>query len=143
MTTRQRMEMHRSNASCKSCHAVIDPIGLALDNFDVTGRMRYRENGAALDTRGQMYDGTPVTSSADLIKSLMSRSGMLMRNFTENLMAYGIGRRMEDYDQSTIRAIVKDASAKNYKFSSIVLGVANSKAFKTRRVEATMADETH
>ncbi|MEI6740792.1 MAG: DUF1592 domain-containing protein [Gemmatimonadaceae bacterium] len=142
ISTRQRMEMHRSNPTCKSCHQFIDPIGLALDNFDVTGRVRYRENGATLDTRGQMYDGRQVTSAADLIASLTSRPIPLMRNFTENLMAYAVGRRMEDYDQSTIRTIVRDAAKTNYKFSSLVMGVVNSKAFRTKRIESVSADDT-
>ncbi len=142
LTTRERMEMHRSNATCKSCHQFIDPIGLALDNFDVTGRQRYRENGAVLDTRGQLYDGTPLTTPADLSKALLKRPLPLMRNFTENLMTYALGRRVEDGDMPTIRVIVNNAAKQNYRFSSFVTGIVTSKAFTTRRAEPAVADDS-
>jgi hypothetical protein len=140
LTTRERMEMHRNNPACRSCHLFMDPLGLALDNFDVTGRVRYRENGAALDTRGTTYDGTPVTSAADLNRWLVKRPTPLVRNFAENLFVYALGRRVEDYDQPAIRAIVRDAATKHYKLSSFVFGVATSKAFRERRAEA-VADQ--
>lgn len=143
LTTRERMEIHRANPTCKTCHQYMDPIGLALDNFDVTGKWRFRENGVPLDTRGTMYDGTAVTTPADLTRSLLSRPIPLMRSFTENLMAYAIGRRVEDYDQPTIRAIVRDAAANGYKFSSFISGVVKSAAFRTKRAETvTEAGET-
>lgn len=143
LTTRERMEIHRANPTCKSCHQFMDPIGLALDNFDVTGKVRYRENGALLDTRGQLYDGTLVSTSTELSKALLARPLPLLRTFTENLMAYSLGRRVEEYDQPTIRAIVRDAEKKNYKFSSFVMGVVNSKAFRTKRVESVSADASN
>jgi hypothetical protein len=109
---------------------------LALDNFDVTGKWRYRENGVPLDTRGTMYDGMPVTSPSDLLRSLMSRPTPLVRSFTENLMAYAVGRRVEDYDQPTIRAIERAAAAQGYKMSAFILGVVKSPAFRSMRAEA-------
>jgi hypothetical protein len=135
LTTRERMEIHRENPTCKTCHQYMDPIGLALDNFDVTGKWRFRENGVPLDTKGTMYDGMPVASPSDLTKSLLSRPIPLMRAFTENLMAYAVGRRVEDYDQPTIRAIVRDAEAGGYKISSFITGVVHSPAFRSKRVE--------
>ncbi|MGH7618990.1 MAG: DUF1592 domain-containing protein [Gemmatimonadaceae bacterium] len=135
LTTRERMEIHRANPTCNACHQFMDPMGLALDNFDVTGKYRYRENAVPLDTKGKLYDGTPVSSSADLIAALLRRPIPLMRNFTENLMAYAIGRRMEDFDQPTIRAIAKDAESKGYRLSSFVVGVVNSPAFRSKRAE--------
>lgn len=143
LTTRERMEMHRANPTCKSCHNFIDPIGLALDNFDVTGKLRYRENGAKLDTRGNLYDGTPLNTSADLTTALLKRPVPLMRNFTENLMAYALGRRMEDHDMPTIRKIVRDAEKQNYRMSAFVMGVVNSKAFQSKRAEPVSADASH
>jgi hypothetical protein len=119
----------------------MDPIGLALDNFDVTGKLRYRENGMPLDTRGTMYDGMEVTSPSDLNKSLLSRPLPLARNFTENLMAYALGRRVEDYDQPSIRAIVRDAEANGYKMSSFIMGVVKSPAFRSKRAEAVTETE--
>ncbi len=142
LTTRERMEIHRADAQCKSCHQYMDPIGLSLDNFDVTGRIRYRENGALLDTRGTMYDGMEVKTPQDLMKSLLSRPIPLQRSFTENLMAYALGRRVEDFDQPTVRAIAKDAAAKGNRFSAYVMGVVNSSAFRQKRADA-VADEQH
>ncbi len=140
LTTRQRMEMHRANPTCKACHQYMDPIGLALDNFDVTGKLRYRENGAALDTRGQMYDGRQVSTPSELTASLLSRPIPLVRSFTENLMAYAVGRRMEDSDQPAIRVIARDAETRGYRMSSFVMGVVKSQAFRSKRAEAVADD---
>ena len=140
LTTRERMELHRSNPTCKTCHQYMDPIGLALDNFDVTGRWRYRENTVPLDTRGNMYDGTPVSTPSELVNALLKRPIPLVRTFTENLMAYGLGRRVEDFDEPTVRVIARDAADHGYKFSSFVNGVVNSAAFRMRRVEPVAAD---
>lgn len=143
LTTRERMEIHRRNATCNSCHRFMDPIGLALDNFDVTARWRQREYGVPLDTTGDFYDGTRVTSLSELTAALAKRPTPLVRNFAENLMAYGLGRRAEYFDQPTIRAIAKQAEASNYKISSFVLGVVKSDAFRMRRVEpAATASES-
>ena len=135
LTTRERMEIHRANPTCKTCHQYMDPIGLALDNFDVTAKWRIRENGVPLDTRGTMYDGLAVSSPSDLLRSLMSRPLPLLRAFTENLMSYAVGRRIEDYDQPTVRAIVADAEKNGYKMSSFIMGVVKSPAFRTMRAE--------
>ncbi|HTJ20808.1 MAG TPA: DUF1592 domain-containing protein [Gemmatimonadaceae bacterium] len=140
LTTRERMEIHRRNPTCKTCHQYMDPIGLALDNFDVTGRWRYRENTVPLDTRGNMYDGTPVSTPSELVNALLKRPIPLVRTFTENLMAYGLGRRVEDFDEPTVRVIARDAADHGYKFSSFVNGVVNSAAFRMRRVEPVAAD---
>jgi uncharacterized protein DUF1592/uncharacterized protein DUF1588/uncharacterized protein DUF1587/uncharacterized protein DUF1595/uncharacterized protein DUF1585 len=133
LTTRERMEIHRANATCRACHQYMDPIGLALDNFDVTGKWRFRENNAPLDTHGQMYDGAMVSSPADLTQALLKRPIPLVRSFTENLMAYALGRRVEDFDQTAVRIIARDAEAKGYRLSSFVLGVVNSSAFRSKR----------
>ena len=139
LTTRERMEIHRTNATCNSCHRFMDPIGLALDNFDVTARWRQRENGMPIDTTGDYYDGTRVTSLSELTALLVKRPTPLVRNFAENLMAYGLGRRVEYFDQPTIRAIAKSAEANNYKMSSFILGVIKSDAFRMRRVQPEAA----
>jgi hypothetical protein len=140
LTTRERMELHRKNPTCNACHQYMDPIGLSLDNFDVTGKWRYRENAMLLDTRGRMYDGTPVSSPSDLTNALLRRPIPLVRAFTENLMAYAIGRRMEDADQPAIRAIARDAEASGYRMSSFITAVVNSTAFRTKRTEVATAD---
>ncbi len=133
LTTRERMEMHRANAVCRSCHQFMDPIGLALDNFDVTGKWRIKEFGMPLDTKGQLYDGTPVQSPIDLRQALLKRPVPLLRTFTENLMAYALGRRVEPYDMSTVRSIVRQAEAQDHRISAYILGVVNSPAFRMQK----------
>src|SRR5918993_2942911 len=112
------MEMHRDNAQCRSCHQYMDPIGLALDNFDVTGQWRIRENGMPVDTKGDFYDGTPVSTPAELQKVLLKRPIPLIRTFTQNLMSYALGRRIEYYDKPTVRQIASEAEQNGYKMSS-------------------------
>ena len=139
LTTRERMEEHRANAQCRSCHQYMDPIGLALDNFDVTGRWRTRENGSPVDTRGELYDGTPITNLTELQTALLKRPTPLIRNFTQNLMAYAIGRRVEYYDGPAIRRIASDAAASGYRAQDFVLGVVKSDAFRMTRVPTSAA----
>ena len=136
------MELHRENPTCNACHRFIDPIGLALDNFDVTAKWRKRENGMPLDTRGDFYDGSPVNTPAELSAALLKRPIPLVRTFTENLMAYALGRRVEYYDQPTIRAITKAAAANDYKLSSLILGVIKSDAFRMKRADADDTEPT-
>ncbi|MEX2609832.1 MAG: DUF1592 domain-containing protein, partial [Gemmatimonadota bacterium] len=143
LTTRERMEMHRANAVCRSCHQYMDPIGLALDNFDVTGRWRTKENGAALDTRGELYDGTPVSTPAELQAALLERPIPLLRNFTLNLMAYGLGRRVEYFDQPTVRAVTAQAARQDYRFSAFVLGIVESDAFRMKRLPVADDEDTN
>ncbi|MEZ4416024.1 MAG: DUF1592 domain-containing protein [Gemmatimonadota bacterium] len=140
LTTRERMELHRANPTCNSCHSMMDPIGLALDNFDVTGKERARENGMPLDTRGDFYDGTPVSTPGELADALLARPLPLARTFTENLMAYALGRRVEYYDQPTVREIVRRAEAEGYPIKSLILGVVNSEAFRMKRAGPVAAD---
>ena len=141
LTTRERLEIHRANPTCNACHRFMDPIGLALDNFDVTAKWRLRENGMVLDTRGVYYDGTPVSTPAELVDALLKRPLPLVRTFTENLLAYALGRRVEYYDQPTIRAIAREAEANDYRMSSFILGVVNSDAFQMKKVEPVAAEE--
>ena len=143
MTTRERLEVHRKNPTCNSCHRFMDPIGLALDNFDVTGRWRSREYGSELDTKGDFYDGTAITSPSELVAALLKRPTPLVRTFTENMMAYALGRRVEYFDQPTIRAIAKKAEAENFKLSAFILGIVNSDPFRMKRVDAAVtADDS-
>ncbi len=135
LTTRERMELHRANPTCSSCHRFMDPIGLALDNFDVTAKWREREHGMPLDTRGDYYDGTPVTRPSELTAALLKRPVPLLRTFTENLMAYALGRRVEYFDQPAIREIVKQAGANQDRMSAFILGVIKSDAFQMRRAD--------
>src|SRR6185503_10423 len=129
LSTRERMEEHRKNPACQGCHRMIDPLGLALENFDVVGAWRIK------DTAAKLYDGTDINGPADLRKALLGKSESVIRNFTDSLMSYALGRRIEYYDQPTVRAIVKKASSNGYKFSSFVLGIVNSAAFQMAKAE--------
>ncbi len=140
LTTRERMEMHRDNASCRSCHRMMDPIGLALDNFDVTGQWRVRENGVEVDARGDFYDGTRISNLVELQKALLKRPVPMIRSFTQNLMAYAVGRRMEYTDTPAIRRIVADAQAGNYRMQDLVWGVVKSDAFRMKKSTVVQAD---
>jgi hypothetical protein len=135
LTTREKLEEHRANPACNACHRFMDPIGLALDGFDVTGKWRIRENGQPLDTHGDFYDGTPVSSLGELSATLLKRPDPLVRTFTENLLAYALGRRTEYFDQPAIRAIMRGAAADDYRMSSFILGVVRSDAFRMKRAE--------
>jgi hypothetical protein len=142
LTTREKLEEHRANPTCNACHRFMDPIGLALDGFDVTGKWRVRENGQPLDTRGDFYDGTPVSSLGELSTVLLKRPDPLVRTFTENLLAYALGRRAEYFDQPAIRAIMRRAAADDYRMSSFILGVIKSDAFRMKRAEPAVETTT-
>ncbi len=142
LTTRERLELHRANPTCHSCHRFMDPIGLALDGYDVTGRLRTRENGVPLDTRGTFYDGTEVGNPRELVGALLKRPIPLVRNFTANLLAYAIGRRVEYFDQPAIRRIARDAQANDYRMSSFILGVVKSDPFQRARAQAAPERKT-
>ena len=136
LSTRERMDEHRKNPACTSCHKVIDPLGLALDNFDTLGAWRIKDNGVPIDANGVLYDGTKMAGPADLRQALLNHSEGLIRNFTSNLMSYAIGRRIESFDQPTIRAIAKKAAQNGNHFSSFVMGIVNSPAFQMSTAEA-------
>jgi mono/diheme cytochrome c family protein len=130
LSTRERMEMHRKNPSCNSCHRVIDPLGLALENFDVTGAWRIKDNEVPVDVVGDLYDGTRMEGPAGLRAALLNHSDMFQRSFTESLLTYAVGRRVEYADMPAIRGIVRDAAKNQNRISSFILGVVNSPAFR-------------
>ena len=136
LSTRERLEVHRANPTCNACHRFMDPIGLVLDGYDVTGRVRIREDGVPLDTSGTFYDGTDVSTPSELMAALLKRPIPLVRNFAANLLAYGIGRRVEYFDQPQLRAIVRDAAANEYRLASFILGVVKSDPFQMSRSPA-------
>jgi hypothetical protein len=140
VTTADRLRMHRANPTCNSCHQLIDPIGMALDNFDVTGQWRMRENGMPLDTKGEFYDGSEIATAADLVEVLEQRPIPFVRHFTQNLMTYALGRRVDHVDQPAVRAISSRAKEGGYRMSSFILGVVTSDQFRLKRAIATEAD---
>lgn len=134
LSTRARLEMHRRNPVCAACHKLMDPIGLAMDNFDVTGKWRTRENGVPLDTRATFYNGSEVSTPADLSRLLLERPVPLVRQFTENMLAYALGRRVEPYDMPLVWRIVTEAEQDDYRMSSLILGIIMSDAFRMKVV---------
>jgi hypothetical protein len=145
LTIRERMEEHRSNPACTSCHAVIDPIGLALENFDVTGAWRTKDGGAPIDASGELYDGTPLDGPLALRDALVRRSDAFLQTFTESLMTYALGRRVEYFDMPAVRAIVREAAEHDHRTSSYILGVVKSPPFRMSRAEgpASAPTEVH
>jgi hypothetical protein len=135
LTMRERMEEHRSNPYCASCHKIMDPIGFSLENFDAVGAWRTREGGTGgtlIDASGQMLDGTKVNGPVELRQALLREPEVFVGTMTEKLMTYALGRGLADYDMPTVRAIVRDASKQDYRFSSLILGIVKSPAFQMR-----------
>jgi len=133
LSMRDRMAQHRSNTVCANCHKLMDPIGLALENFDGIGRWRTADGEAAIDPSDTMYNGTKLNGPADLRQVILSHPDQFVRTMTEMLMTYGIGRGLESYDMPTVREIVRNAARTNYRFSSLVLGVINSAPFQMKK----------
>ena len=131
-TVRARLEQHRNKASCKMCHGVIDPIGLALENFDATGVLRTTDSQAKapIDASTVLPSGVPINGVVELRAQLMDRPELFARNVTERLMTYAVNRRLEYFDMPQVRAIVRGAAKDNYKLSSLILGIVNSDAFR-------------
>jgi hypothetical protein len=136
LSVRERMEEHRKNPACNSCHRVIDPLGLALENFDVSGAWRIRDGDATIDSNGVLYEGTKMEGPGGLREALLKHADVFMLSFTESLMTYGLGRRVEYFDLPTVRAIVRDAGQADYRMSQFILGVVKSPAFQMGRLES-------
>ena len=129
-TMRQQMELHRKNEPCASCHKIMDPIGLTLENFDGTGQWRTLDDGSPIDPSGKLVDGTKLNGVADLRNALVKYSPQFVRVVTEKLMIYALGRGTEYYDMPLVRSIVHSAEKDNYRFSSLVIGVVKSQPFQ-------------
>jgi hypothetical protein len=141
LSVRELMELHRSKPFCEGCHKIMDPIGLAMENFDVIGRWRTVDNGTPIDTAGQLVDGTSIDGPVELRAALLKYEEQIVRNIAEKLLIYAVGRGTEYYDQPVIRQIVRGAAANDYRFSSLVLGVVTSEPFLKRATES-LADGT-
>jgi len=131
-TVRARLEQHRDKATCKMCHGVIDPTGLALENFDAIGEWRTtdRQADAPIDASTVLPNGVPISGPVELRAQLAARPAEFAEAVTEKLMMYGVNRQLEYFDMPQIRAIVRGAAKDNYKFSSLLLGIVNSDAFR-------------
>jgi mono/diheme cytochrome c family protein len=136
LTVRELMAQHRASPTCSSCHSIMDPLGFALENFDATGMWRDKDRyaGSVIDSAGELPDGTKINGPDDLRNALLRRPDQFVQTFVENLLTYSMGRTREYYDMPTVRKIVRDTAAKDYKFSAIVQAVVKSEQFKMRRV---------
>ncbi|HLK48129.1 MAG TPA: DUF1592 domain-containing protein [Bryobacteraceae bacterium] len=133
LAVRRQMERHRSQAACASCHAVMDPLGFALDNYDAVGKWRTEEAGSLIDASARLPDGTEFEGPAGLKAALWDRRQEFVATFTTKLLTFALGRGLEWYDQPTIRAIDRKAARDEFRFSSIVLGIVGSTPFQMRR----------
>ncbi len=129
---RQRLEVHRANAACASCHRIMDPIGFALENFDHTGKWRDMDGTVPIDASGRLVDGTEVEGPADLRHALLARSDVFVTVLAEKLLTYAAGRAMRAEDMPAVRAIVRGAAPDQYRFSSLMLGVVRTPQFQMR-----------
>ena len=133
---RDLLALHTRSASCASCHAKFDPVGLALENFDVTGAWRIKDNGTPVDAASTLYDGTPMSGPGDLRQALLKRSRVLVQTFTENLLTFALGRRLGYEDMPAVRGIVREADAAHQRLSAFVLGIVKSPAFRMKSAAA-------
>ena len=135
---REQMEAHRENPVCQACHNLMDPFGFALEQFDATGRWRETENGNAIDPVTTMYDGFEVSGPADVREFLLRYDDQFVRNVTEKLLTYALGRGVEYSDMPVVRSIVAQAGQDENKFSTMVVAVTNSEPF---RMNMKVADD--
>ena len=133
LSVRERLALHRANMPCAGCHRLMDPVGFALENYDAVGRWRTIEEAKPIDSSGGLPDGSTFQGVEGLQKALMSRPDLFVSTFTEKLLTYALGRGVEYYDAPAVRNIVADAQAKDFRFSSVVLGIVNSTPFQMRR----------
>jgi len=137
LSVRERMEAHRSNSVCAGCHKMMDPIGFALENFDALGVWRTRDSGFPIDPSGQMFDGAKLNGPVSLREALLNHVDSYLGTFTENLLAYGVGRVPEYWDMPVVRGIEREAARNGNRFSMFVIGIVKSPAFQMRRAEET------
>jgi hypothetical protein len=141
-TTRAQMELHREKPFCSGCHKIMDPVGLALENFDAVGRWRTTEYGEPIDAKGKLVDGTEINGTVDLRNALLKYSDRFVQTTSQKLMTYALGRGLEYYDMPTIRAITRSAAKNDYRFSSLVMGIVESPQFQMRAPESAQASAT-
>jgi hypothetical protein len=131
-SVRERIEQHRANPACAGCHKIMDPIGLALENFDAIGRWRTVDEGVPIDASSQLVDGTPLDGPAALRRALLERPQAFVTTMTEKLLMYAAGRETKYSDMPAVRAVMRDAARGRYKLSDLVLGIVRSAPFQMR-----------
>jgi hypothetical protein len=136
---RERMEQHRRSPACAGCHKIMDPIGLALENFDAVGAWRTADGATPIDASGQLSDGTAIDGPVSLRNALLRRREVFIRTVTEKLLTYALGRSLDFHDMPAVRSIVRESAHHEHRWSSIVLGVVRSAPFQMRTAPATRA----
>jgi mono/diheme cytochrome c family protein len=131
-TLREQMAIHRANPTCATCHKVMDPVGFAMENFDVVGAWRTREPGGPIDASGQLADGRQIDGVVTLRNAILERPDIFVTTMTEKMMTYALGRGVDASDMPAVRRVVRDGSTQNYRFSSIVMGIVKSTPFQLR-----------
>src|SRR5688500_1922791 len=134
-TLRQRMDLHRRQPTCASCHSIMDPVGFSLENFDLVGKWREQDGGSPIDATGNLVDGTRLDGPASLRRALLDRSNAFVSVASEKLLTYAVGRVVTASDMPAVRAIVRNAARNDYRFSSLVVGVVHSQPFQMRTVD--------
>jgi cytochrome c551/c552 len=132
-TARQQLEIHRKNAPCSTCHKIMDPIGLSMENFDAVGAWRTNDNGTPIDPVGTLVDGSKLDGVKGMREALLKYSPQFVRVVTEKLFIYALGRGTEYYDMPLIRSIVRESESKDYRFSSLILGIVKSEPFQVNQ----------
>jgi len=132
LSMRERMEEHRSNPTCASCHKIMDPIGFSLENFDLTGKWRDVDEKTPVNASGELVDGTKLNGPATLRQALVDRSDAFVTTATQKLLTYALGRAVHYYDMPAVRSIMREAARNDYRFSSLVLGIVKSAPFQMK-----------
>jgi hypothetical protein len=132
LSMRERMAEHRSNPACSGCHKLMDPVGFSLENYDAVGRWRTAEENKPIDASGGLPDGSKFEGVSGLEQALLRRPEVFAATFTDKLLTYALGRGVEYYDAPAVRRIVREARAKNFRFSSFIMGIVSSTPFQMR-----------
>ncbi len=135
LSVRERLEQHREDPACRGCHAVMDPLGFSLENFDAIGRHRVRDAAGPIDSSGELADGTPVTNVNDLRTVLLAKPDIFVDTLSEKLLTYALGRGLTHRDMPIVRQIVRNAEADDYRFSALVKEIVRSTPFRMKRAE--------
>ena len=138
---RERLERHMADPGCSACHNIMDPLGFALENFDLIGKWRDADGQEPIDAQGRLIDGTVVDGPASLRRALLEHRDMFAIAATKKLLTYALGRSVEHYDMPVVRAIVRDAAAEDYRFSALVLGIAKTVPFQMKMKEPAPAPQ--
>jgi hypothetical protein len=135
LSVRERLAEHRANVACAGCHKLMDPAGFSLENFDAVGRWRTVEEGKPIDSTGGLPDGSQFEGVTGLERALLKRPEIFVSTLTEKLLTFALGRGVESFDAPAIRKIVREAGAQDYRFSSLIVGIAKSTPFQMRKSE--------